>query len=339
MLNEWTFLLPPMAPQEMPLPEAFDRAQRVSEEWQSNTRAKKRKKRRQAAPKEVSVLVEEFLHELETERSLSANVLNAYAKDLQIYVAWLQAQGIQLRHVAAAQVESYRRDLRGGQIHRIVPAKRRPAPHAKFYAAPTLARKLATVRDWHGFLAREYGWPDPTAHLETTTPSIESGPPRTRLVLSLEQIHALLRAPNRSQPLGKRDRAILYLLCEGFSASEIGALRCDREWDNGLILGESARAVLREYSEVVRPFLAGRLKKKGRHSLRLFFTTRGTPLSPTAIHQIVRRYAEAAHLPVWVSSTNLATSSALQRNGRENTAVLPRATQLRHAYEKAHPRS
>jgi integrase/recombinase XerD len=338
MLNEWTFLLPPMAPQETPLPEAFDRA-RVSEAWQSNTRSKKRKKQRRAAPKEVSILVEQFLHELKTERSLSANALNSYAKDLQIYLAWLQAQSIPLCQVAAAQVESYRRDLQGGQIHRVVAGKRRPAPHAKFYAAPTLARKLATVRDWHRFLAHEYGWPDPTAHLETTTPSMASGPPRTRLVLSLEQIHALLRAPNRLQPLGKRDRAILYLLCEGFSASEIRALRCDTEWDNGLILGESARTVLREYSEVVRPLLAVRLKKKGRYSLRLFFTTRGTPLSPTAIHQIVRRYAEAAHLPVWVSATNLTTSSALQRNGRENTAVLPRTTQLRHAYEKAHPRS
>lgn len=342
--NDFDFLLPPVALQETPLPEAFDRAQRVSKEWQDKTR----RKRRRVAPREVSVLWEEFLSELKIERGLSANALNAYEKDLQIYLSWLQMQDIQLRHVTAAQVESYRRALQSGQIHKISPARKRsarkrPAPHAKFYAPPTLARKLVIVRDWHRFLSRKYGWPDPTAHLEVLVPSVNSSPPRTRLVLSIEQTQALLQAPNRLQTLGKRDRAILSLLCEGFSALEIGALRSDIEGKDGLMLGEkvgeSARAALREYSEVARPLLVAKLKRKRRYSFRLFFSTRGTPLSPVTINQIVRRYAQATLLPAWVSPVNLTKSNALRRAGHENGAALPRATQLRHAYEKAHPRA
>jgi site-specific recombinase XerD len=175
--------------------------------------------------------------------------------------------------------------------------------------------------------------------LDIALPAPASSSLRKRLIVSPEQMQALLRVPSRLQTIGKRDRAILCLLCEGLSAQEIGALKRDMDWDSELNVSEVTRAVLRDYNERARPLLSARLNKKRRYSSRLFFSNRGTPLSPVAIQQIVRRHAEAARLPGWVSSTTLARSGALRRAGSEALASLPRAAHLRLVYAKAHPRS
>lgn len=347
LLDEFTFLLPPKAPQESELPEAFDRALQNHEAQREGNivrRALQRAKRR-TAPKDARSLLAQFLQELKIERGLSAPALKVYEKDLQIYLAWLQAKSVSLRDVSEEQLENFKRDLQGGQIHKIRGTQKRPAQNATFYAAPTLARKLAVVRDWHRFLAREYHWPNPAAFLEIAALSIAPTPTRAHLVVSIGQMQALLRAPSRSQAMGKRDRAILYLLCEGLSASEIISLRYDAEFtalgaaSGALVLSEGAQAVLHEYSNGARPILMEKLKQKRRYSRHLFFSNRGTPLSATMIQQIVKRHAKTAQLPIWVSPATLARSGTLRRGGREAITALPRATHLRHAYEKAHPRA
>jgi integrase/recombinase XerD len=210
---------------------------------------------------------------------------------------------------------------------------------AKFLAASTVARKIAALREWHRFLARRYKWPNPAAHLEDALVT-----PSSTLALSAEQIKTLLAAPDLSQLSGLRDYAILCLLCDGFSPQEISALRHEEGEEE---FGETARGALQQYSTRVRPLLLARLRKKGHYSRRIFFTNRGTPLSPLILQQIVRRYARATQLPSWVSASHLykmgaarrARGAAIGDDSGTEVAALPRVAQLRHVYAKAHPRA
>ncbi len=111
--------------------------------------------------------------------------------------------------------------------------------------------------------------------------------------------------------------------------------------------GETARRSVQQYITRARPILVAKLKQKGRYSKRIFFTNRGTALSPVLMQQIVRRYADAAQLPPWVSASHLykagiarrARGADINEDSGTEIAALPRAAQLRHAYAKAHPRA
>lgn len=327
------------------LPEAFDRTITGSSK-------RKRKASSSARQKTLTELIEQFLDELSIEHGYSAPSLRLREGDLQLYAAWLQTQGVNSpRSVTPALFERFVHDLRAGQIHEQPGKSKRPVKETRFYTAPILARKLAAVRDWHRFLAREYRWPDPAARLK-----IAAVPPRTLPVLSDVQKQALLAVPDLSQPLGRRDRALLLLLCEGVTPPQIGALRNSEAEIALLPVSENTRLALRDYMTRVRPILAASLRGKARSALAaksgktnaikevpwLFFSNRGTTLSPMVIHQVVRRHATQANLPAWVSAVMLSKAGAqgaLASGNSHSPARLPRATQLRHAFDKAHPRA
>ncbi len=78
----------------------------------------------------------------------------------------------------------------------------------KARSARTVARHISSIRSFHQFLLREkVTITDPTVHLEM--PQIEQKLPK---VLSIEEIEALIAAPDRSKPQGVRDVAMLELL-------------------------------------------------------------------------------------------------------------------------------
>ena len=72
----------------------------------------------------------------------------------------------------------------------------------------TVARHISSIRSFHQFLLREKrAETDPTVHLEM--PTIEQKLPN---ILSIEEIEALLTAPNKSKPQGIRDLAIFGVI-------------------------------------------------------------------------------------------------------------------------------
>ncbi len=333
--SEIYFALPPSVPQETPLAEAFDR---------TLAPAKKLRVARQKAPQTSAELVEEFLRE----RDLSAGARRVLQSDLEMYLRWLQAHGVtKQRAVSVAQIEKYAHDLRSGQAHGFGKARQRPALHTKFLAPSSVTRKLSAVREWHRFLARRYRWPDPAAQLPGL-PGVRVAP-AAALALSSEQIRNLLSMPKISTVRGLRDYAVLCLLCAGLSAQEISALPYD-EYDESVTefaFSETAQRAMQDYLMQARPLLLARLRQKGLYSRRLFFSNRGTPLSPLMVGQIVRRSVKGAELPSWVSPSQLCRSgrarrergAALDEDSAMEVAALPRAAQLRHAYAKAHPRA
>src|SRR5690606_18718545 len=163
--------------------------------------------------------------------------------------------------------------------------------NGKIYAEASIARKLAAVRSFHRFLARERDYLDPTAKLDSARSTR-----KLPHVLSIEQMRALLASPVLSNALGIRDRALLELLyASGLRASELCSLRLgDIDFKGGFVrcrgkgdkdrqvpLGESARQAIQEYSTFARPKLLERLNKRGQkvqtQTSRLFIGEMGQP--------------------------------------------------------------
>lgn len=332
MFDSESDFLPPTIPREEELPEAFDRTVKAT--------PKPRAKRGRGASHSAEALLEEFIDKVQEQLGLSKGALRFYQADLAAYLCWLQAHGArEMQQVSRSLVEQYAHDLHCGQMP--VFSTRRPVLNAKFLASSTIARKLMAVREWHQFLARRYKWPNPAALL----PDVPS-PTNASLILSAEQIKALLAIPDVYSVSGLRDYAILCLICDGMSPPQIKALLYQNK-EGKWPFGERAQQALQDYITRARPLLLARLRQKGLGSRYLFFTNRGTPFSPTRMQQMVRRYAREAQLPEWVSATRLsrigltrrACGAAPDEESIGEIAASPRAAQLQHAYAKAHPRA
>jgi integrase/recombinase XerD len=122
-------------------------------------------------------------------------------------------------------------------------------------------------------------------------------------VLTETEVETLLAAPDPTQPLGLRDRAMLELLyATGLRVSELveldlAQLRLDVGFlvaygkgskERVVPVGEQAEGWLRRYLAEVRPRLA-----RGRHE-RVFVNHRGGGLSRQGMWKILRGYGAAA---------------------------------------------
>jgi len=314
--------------------------------------------------------IEEFIDHTRIERGFSVNTAQAYSRDLEQYAAWLLAAGVESsKAVEQSHVLRFAHDLRAAQPN--------PTTGGRIYAAASVARKLAAVRAWHKFLARERDYVDPSANLDGARTTR-----RLPHVLSDEQMRALLDSPDAATPTGVRDRALLELLyASGLRASELCALRAgDLDLKKGLLktfgkgskerivpLGEVARQAVENYISFARPKLmearaARRKLEKSESSprqitARLFLGERGEALSRISLYAIVRFHARRANLPEWVSPHTLRHSFAthLLQGGADLRAIQEmlghadiattqiythvETQHLRESYKRAHPRA
>jgi integrase/recombinase XerD len=124
--------------------------------------------------------------------------------------------------------------------------------------------------------------------------------------LSVEDVDALLSAPDPSTPAGLRDRAMLELLyATGLRVSELvgvrasdvnltaGYLACTGKGDKQRIVpvGDEAAEWMRRYQASARPALIG-----GRSPATLFVNQRGGPLSRVGFWKILKGYGRKAGL-------------------------------------------
>ena len=284
------------------------------------------------------------LRSLRLEEGLSERTVEAYARDLGQFSAYLAELGHSLPEATAEEVRGY---LAGGQW--------RPS---------TRARKAAAVRSF--FKRRVVAGLteiDPTRAL--ASPRLESTLPRT---LSVAEVERLLVKP-KATPGGLRDRAMLETLYgAGLRASEALALRLqDVDLEIGYVrtvgkgdkervvpLGRMAVEAIRAYNERGRPLLggAGTLKAP-----ELFLNARGRRLSRQGLHAIIKRYAREAGLPDDVSAHTMRHSFAthLLEGGADLRAVQEMlghadlsttqiythvtAAHLQRIYREAHPRA
>jgi len=314
--------------------------------------------------------IQEFIDHTRVERGFSEHTATGYERDLKQYAAWLTHDEItQIRQVTPTHVLRFAHELRAARPNKVT--------KGRIYAPGSVARKLAAVRSWHKFLARERNYLDPSAKLDSA--KLQRRLPQ---VLSIEQTSALLDSPSLAEPVGVRDRALLELLYgSGLRAAELCELRLqDVDFTTGFVrcrgkgdkermvpVGESARQAIQDYIGFARVKLLG-VKDgakgvKGAKGVRqqqtsiLFVGKRGKPLSRASLYVIVRHHAERAALPAWVTPHTLRHSFAthLLQGGADLRAIQEMlghvdiaTTQiythvethhLRASYLKAHPRA
>ena len=173
------------------------------------------------------------------------------------------------------------------------------------------ARKLAAIRTFARWLRRE-GLVDRDPAALAATPKREQTLPAH---LSIDEMNRLLEMPDRGDPLGRRDQAILEVFyASGLRLSELVGLDLDDLNLNGRmvrVLGkgrkerlvpinqsaaDAIRAYLKDRDAILRASKAGgpsRASGAGRASRTehpLFVNYRGERLGPRSIHRLVRKY-------------------------------------------------
>jgi integrase/recombinase XerD len=231
-------------------------------------------------PEETLRVIEQFTDALWMERGLSRNTLSAYRNDLCGLAGWLLKQG-------KALITAQRQDLLGYLSVRVTGgAKPR-----------TTARMVSSMRRFYRYLIREGRLTeDPSVLIDT--PRIGRPLPDT---LSEIEVEALLDAPDESDTLGLRDRAMFELLYAcGLRVSELVGMTTDQaNLMQGVVrltgkgskerlvpMGEEAVDWLQRYIDESRSELAA-----GSSAKQLFITRRGKGMTRQAFWYRIRHYA------------------------------------------------
>lgn len=256
-----------------------------------------------------------FIDGLWLEEGLSRNTLDAYRRDLSGLAQWLSLRGGHLPEVGEAELSAYFAER-----------------HANTRAS-TANRRLTVFKRYFRWALRErLIQADPTLRLLSARQ-----PLRVPESLSEAQVEALLAAPDVSEPLGLRDRAMLELMyASGLRVSELVGLKVFHLGMSEHVLritgkgnkerlvpfGAEAARWLMAYLQDARPQILS-----GLASDDLFVTSRGPKpghaMSRVMFWQIVKRYAVMAGISSALSPHTLrhAFATHLLNHGADLRAV------------------
>ena len=175
-------------------------------------------------------LIRRFLDYLDLERNFSAHTLRSYAADMTQFCRFLAAGPESADELSADDLPEAE-DIEPEPItHALLTAD--PLTVRGFlammrnsrYSKSTVARKLATLRSFYKHLVR-------IGRLEASPVSVIRTPRQDRRLpkcLDIEQVEALLAAPDPTTLLGSRDRAILETIySSGLRIGELVALNVE----------------------------------------------------------------------------------------------------------------
>ena len=231
-------------------------------------------------------LLEKFLGYLAYERNMSPATVSAYRSDLEQFGAFCREQGISLNEPLKVDVSTVRRYLAVLQNRHLSRA--------------SVARKLCAIKAYFKYLSRE-GVIDsnPISGI-----SAQKKAKRLPSALSESDVSVLLAAPNLTDPLEIRDRAMLELMYStGIRVSELVGMDLGsyhrqeallRVFGKGskeriVPVGSRARQALGDYLERSRPVLA---KKAGKsEEERAFFLNRsGGRMTSRSVERMMKKY-------------------------------------------------
>jgi integrase/recombinase XerD len=257
--------------------------------------------------------LDRFADHLAIERGLSPRTLDAYRRDLDRLVEFLEGRSVQRPGEAKAS------DLRDFVY----------ALKDRGLQATSIRRTLSAVRTYYAFLLAE--------GLVVTDPTERVELPRTwrRLpdALNRTDIEKLLDAPDPGSPHYWRDKALLeFAYASGVRVSELTALRVrDLDLHEGLAVvvgkgskervvpvGRAAIRALDVYLREVRP----RLVRSGSEGA-VFVNARGRPLSRMGVWKILQKHVARAGIQRRVTPHTLRHSFAthLLEGGADLAAV------------------
>ena len=296
--------------------------------------------------------IAQFLNFLAVEKNASPNTIAAYRNDLAQFLKFIcgnSSGAPDLRAINGETLVRYVESLRNNE-----------------YKDATVARKVAAVKSFFGFLSAEsVNDSDPTEQLKS--PQVGKSLPRA---LSVSEVDELLEQPGRrNTPEARRDKAMLELLyATGLRVTELVSLdvsdialesdpvtvRCLGKGERERVLPLHQRPVdeLRQYIFHVRPRLV-----RNRREPALFVNRRGERLTRQGFWLILKNYAREAKLDKAITphtlrhtyATHMLSGGMPLRNVQDalghasisTTQIYTHLTddQKRIEYDKAHPRA
>ena len=291
--------------------------------------------------------LELYIRHLAVEKDASPYTLRNYSHEIGQFLDFLEEQGLDSWEDVDRQV-----------LRRYLLWLRKEG-----YVEASMARKLSELRSFCRYLIQD-GYLTSNPVDVVSSPKVPKRLPR---YLKMEEVEALLNAPDVSTPLGQRDRAILELLyAAGVRLSELVSLNLGqinleagqlRVWGKGgkermVLLGDPAVRALRIYISRGRAQLASDKSKNA-----LFLNRFGGRLSRRSIGLIIDKYSKLAglwkkitpHLLRHTFATHMFEGGADLRVVQEllghaqptTTEIYTHVTpsRLREVYMKSHPRA
>lgn len=265
-------------------------------------------------------LVERYLTQLRVEGGLATNTVEAYRRDLFRLQQYLLMHRLRMNDAVSSQViRSFLAVLKQESL-----------------ATSSVARILSATRGWYRFLVRERVLEgNPLREV-----AVARRPVRLPKTLTRPEVTALLELPLRDRVEDQRDRVMVELLyASGLRVSELVGLTlsqvdlnlgCLRVLGKGtkermVPMGQTARDLLREYLDHIRPVLL-----KRRSTRVLFVSRRGQGLTRQACWKLLLQRARRAGITKSISPHMLRHSFAthLLEGGADLRAV---QTMLGHA--------
>ena len=292
--------------------------------------------------------IPQFLRHLSRERRLSEHTCLAYETDLGQFQAFLESRNQGLDGVDRNVVRAFLGYL-----------------HAQGFGRRSIARKLASLRTFFGYLCQ-------VGQL-TRNPALQVRPPKQEkslpVHLNVNEAHRTMDAPNPDSILGVRDRAILELFYStGIRLRELAGLTLGAlDLDGGLVrvsgkgnkerlvpLGKPAQQALRTYLARRSELFGDGASSDGADVV--FLSRSGKALSPSGVQRRVERHVEAAtgrklspHTLRHTFATHMLDAGAdlnavkelLGHASLSTTQVYTHVSveRLKKAYRQAHPRA
>ena len=237
-----------------------------------------------------------FINYLEAERGFSGHTVKAYVQDLDQFCGYIRSgpaffsdNDIQCRSIANLKYLSRatRNDVRAFLGH----------VQTTGSSPKTSARKLASIRAAYKFYVRTEDLNENPA-VSIKSPKIPRDLPD---VLSIPEVTSILEAPDCSDSLGIRDKAILETLySSGIRASELAALSLkdiDRVGGTILVLGKRNKERLAQLGSYALDAISDYLKIRSQlgtptHTVT-FVNFRGGPLTTRSVQRVVEKYVRA----------------------------------------------
>ncbi len=221
--------------------------------------------------------IEDYLRYLEIERRTSVHTLDAYRRDLRRLAEFAAGAGREVGALSRADLEAVAR-----------------ASMAEGRSPASTARLVAGIRGFYRYFhVSGRGATNPAEDLQA--PRLFAALPRS---LALDDVDALLAAPDVTTRLGLRDRTLIEVLyATGLRVSELVGLRLtDVRLDEGYVqcmgkgskqrivpLGDEAAAWVTRYVRDSRPALT-----RGRATPWLFVNHRGERLSRVGFWKVLK---------------------------------------------------